>query len=87
MGERVRVQKQDKSEWTPGKIVTKINKPRTYLVKLNNGSVLERNRKFLIKDVNKRETPQLPSKDNILNHKRPRRTAVQPQRLNDFIVE
>ncbi|CAG9760759.1 unnamed protein product [Ceutorhynchus assimilis] len=85
-GEGVRVQRLDKSEWTPGKVIRRLEKPRTYLVGLDNGGVLERNRKYLIKDCVNREVPELKSKRKTLENNRPKRDVRQPHKLSDYVT-
>lgn len=80
--DKVRVQNANKI-WQPGYVVKKLIKPRTYKVRLDNGSVIERNRKYLIKDtVNKKITPM---KDVILGKipMRPKRNVNRPK-LNEY---
>lgn len=84
--DKVRVQMQDKT-WTPGIIVNKMNKPRTYRVKLNNGTILERNKKYLIKDTDKKKQNKMQCsnpKNQTIDIK-VKRQIVQPKRLNDYI--
>jgi transposase InsO family protein len=47
-------------EWVPGVVINFCNRPRSYKVRLSNGTVLERNRKFLIK--------KHQSKSNVLSY-------------------
>ncbi|KAK5648026.1 hypothetical protein RI129_002918 [Pyrocoelia pectoralis] len=81
-GENVRVQKENKT-CEPGKIVDLSNKPRTYVVKLENGSVLERNRKYLIRDSKTKKPPPV----TITNtpDSRPKRSIQYPKKCNEFV--
>lgn len=83
--DNVRVQKQDKTSWQPGQILNKINKPRTYIVKLENGSVVERNKKYLIKDTTNKKDPQVNlSHCNTNPEPRPKRLIKNPKRFADY---
>ena len=46
-GMNVMVQEPDKSRWIPGTIQDKCPEPRSYTVKMPNGSILRRNRRYL----------------------------------------
>lgn len=86
--DKVRVQQMDKSSWQPATIVEKVNKPRTYLVKLKDGKVLERNRKFLIKDtVNKKTNYKFKPNFSNVRPPRPRRNLTIPFKLQDYELE
>lgn len=84
INDRVRIQNMDKT-WQSGRVLKISEKPRTYIVKLNNGSVLERNRKYLIKDSENVKKYQLKfSSSNNDNISRPRRQITNPKKYNDF---
>lgn len=54
--DKVRVQQKDKT-WQSGQVLKKLKqKPRTYMVKQDNGAVVERNRRYLIKDTENKKT-------------------------------
>jgi len=52
--------------WEPGTIVNKLERPRSYQVQLNSGSTLERNRRFLQKDMSI-DTPRLLRSDRSID--------------------
>lgn len=86
VGNSVRVQGLNKT-WTPGEITAKANKPRTYLVRLNNGKVMERNKKYLIKDscnkINKTPKTSFTPIVKFFNI----RKVNKPSRLNDYVCK
>jgi len=83
--DQVRVQNESDSEWSSGRIIDVSDKPRTYTVKLDNGSVVERNRKFLVKDTDKKKT-KITEKNfsNSNDMKRPKRNIVDPKRFQEY---
>lgn len=83
--DKVRVQRQDKTSWQSGQIIEKINKPRTYRVKLDNGSIVERNKKYLIKDTTNKKDPEVTgSHCNTNLNPRPKRMIKNPKRFTDY---
>lgn len=85
--DEVNVQQKDKS-WQPGKVIEKSKeKPRTYTVKLDSGTMLERNKKYLIKDAQTKK--QLPFNVSPVKHTtvyRPKRVIKYPERYKDYEI-
>ena len=85
-GNRVILQT-EKRGWEPGVVIENVTRPRSYQVQLDNGSLLERNRRFLRRDSSKDKTPSPESlqnkralqRDNVIDE------SVAPDQVQDML--
>lgn len=60
-GDSVKVKMELNKEWKSGKIIDLCERPRSYVIRLDNGRIVERNRKYIIKVTNNHYLPTCDS--------------------------